>query len=54
MRKDHLPREARPHHAKRDPLLESSRVTAFKRWTRETFNRDPRPDEIRRFLRGTS
>lgn len=53
MRRDHLPPSQRPRHAKRDRLLESSRVVSFKRWTRETFNREPTPREIDRFLRGS-
>ena len=52
MRRDHLTKDQRPKHSRRDPFLEAQRLNAFKRWTRENFDRNPTRAEIARFLKG--
>lgn len=53
MRRDHLPKEMRTRHPHGDVVVESSRLCAFRRWTRENFDREPTRAEIVKFMKGS-
>ena len=53
MKRDHLTKDLRPKRAKRDPVLDAQRVSAFTRWTRENFDRPPTRQEVQRFLKAS-